>query len=150
MYEQGELVVKDSQRPESEWTSIDVPAIISEETWYAANARLEKNKQRNRRGAKYDYLCQGMIRCALCESQGRKAKFCIFVQRRGGKVVRRYYQCNHAYHRREELDCRSKQLPTDWFDDLVRQVLGEILLDEELLIEFLKDERYIRERSLYT
>lgn len=149
VYEKGRLVVKESWRPESEWISFPISPIVSPEIWYAANARLAENKKRSRRNAQYDYLCQGLIRCAICQSKGQKSKFNVYAKRRKGKVVARYYRCNHAYHKIKELECRSRQLPTDWFDDLVRQVVDDFLLDEELLIRHLEERHHTHERSLF-
>lgn len=59
-----------SQRPTppEEWLSIPVPAIISRETFEAAQARRERNKQMaSRHNTTHEYLLRGLVSCARCQ-----------------------------------------------------------------------------------
>ena len=54
-------------KPPTEWLSIPVPAIVSQETFAAAHEQLERNQRlsaRNGRGQRY--LLQGLVVCARC------------------------------------------------------------------------------------
>ncbi|MCH7641692.1 MAG: recombinase family protein [Chloroflexi bacterium] len=54
-------------RPSEEHITIDVPAIVSEETWSAAQEQLIRNAKNARRNNKrYTYLLRGLIRCPGC------------------------------------------------------------------------------------
>lgn len=58
-----------SQRPTpaEEWLPIPVPAIISPETFAAAQARMERNKQlASRHNTTHEYLLRGLVSCARC------------------------------------------------------------------------------------
>ncbi len=60
--------------PPEEWIAVSVPAIISQEIFEAAQARLEKNKQMARRNNKsHNYLLRGLVSCGQCRlsSTGR-------------------------------------------------------------------------------
>lgn len=58
-------------RPESERISVSVPAIVSEEVWYAAQAVIEENRSRSPRTGRnaqtHDYLLKGLVRCNECD-----------------------------------------------------------------------------------
>jgi site-specific DNA recombinase len=54
-------------RPKNQWISIEVPAIVSSDTFSAAQEQLERNRrlsERNGRGQRY--LLQGLTVCAHC------------------------------------------------------------------------------------
>jgi len=54
-------------RPEEEWIEIEVPSIVDESIWYAAQAQLTKNSQySSRNNTKHQYLLRGLIRCLRC------------------------------------------------------------------------------------
>lgn len=57
---------KRTLRPESEWISISVPAIIDEATWQAAQKQLQENKDSAKRNLKRDYLLNGIVTCVQC------------------------------------------------------------------------------------
>ena len=54
--------------PPEEWIAIPVPAIISPETFAAAQARLARNIQMARRhNTAHEYLLRGLVRCGHCQ-----------------------------------------------------------------------------------
>ncbi len=59
-----------SQRPApaEEWLPVTIPAIISPETFAAAQARMEQNQQMAKRNnTQHDYLLRGLLECARCQ-----------------------------------------------------------------------------------
>jgi site-specific DNA recombinase len=52
---------------EDEWIAVPVPAIISQETFEAAQQRLDRNVQMARRNnTTYEYLLRGLVSCGQC------------------------------------------------------------------------------------
>jgi site-specific DNA recombinase len=74
-------------RPEADWITIPVPAIIPQQTWLAAQERLSMNRQKAPRNNKrHPYLFRGLLVCATCGHTliGRTYK------------DRTTYACNHG------------------------------------------------------
>jgi len=54
--------------PVEEWIAVPVPAIVSQETFDLAQARLDHNKQMARRNTTtHDYLLRGLVSCGGCK-----------------------------------------------------------------------------------
>jgi site-specific DNA recombinase len=54
--------------PPDEWIAIPVPAIVSQETFAAAQARLARNRQMARRNnTAHEYLLRGLVSCGQCQ-----------------------------------------------------------------------------------
>lgn len=80
-------------RPQEEWITIDVPAIVSAEVFEAARAQLERNKvfaQRNR--SPESHLLAGLTVCARC-------RYGYYGRFQGVKNRYRYYVCGSVYAR---------------------------------------------------
>ncbi len=53
--------------PQEEWIAIAVPALVSQATYDAAQAQLDRNKQFARRNnTAHDYLLRGLVSCGHC------------------------------------------------------------------------------------
>lgn len=100
---------------------VKVPAIVSKGMWDMAQARMQQNKQQNKRNTRYEYLLQSRLRCAECHNMVRTA-----VRRsHSGKSVRLYYHCqtqdrdlhctNVYYYRAELVD----YLAWEWIRELL-------------------------------
>jgi site-specific DNA recombinase len=127
---------------------VEVPAIISMDTWIIAQEQLIANRKKFVKPARYSYLLRGRIRCAKCGG--------MYI---GGTVVSKgrsygYYHCrkNH-YH--GEHKCDSRHLRADQLETMVWQAVKEALLDDERLAkgqakqeEELKRGRQIIETSI--
>jgi site-specific DNA recombinase len=59
---------KQFTRPREEWIEIPgvTPAIISQETFNAAQKQLQSNRERSQRNCKHEYLLRGHLRCRQC------------------------------------------------------------------------------------
>ncbi len=67
--------------------SVDVPAIISEETWEATKAKLKYNRENSKRNQKHKYLLGKRVICGDCSSKmGATPNYT-------GKRIYFYYHC---------------------------------------------------------
>jgi site-specific DNA recombinase len=122
--------------PEEEWIAIPVPAIISQETFDAAQARLDKNKQMARRNnKKHDYLLRGLVSCAQC----RLAATGRFTNKRY-----HYYVCrgrSDALRQAKGERCTARYVPAKALDELVWQDLCHIVNDPSVIAHELERAR---------
>ena len=122
-------------RPQEEWITLPVPALVSESLFDAVQHQLDENRQRARqrkRGA--SYLLQGLIVCAQCgyafygkPVSSKKAK---------GKPRRyAYYRCigTDAYRFGGERICHNHQVRTDTLDQAVWEEVCHLLADTQRL-----------------
>src|SRR5712691_10537354 len=114
--------------PAEEWIAVPVPAIISEETFEAAQHRLHRNVQMARRNnTTYTYLLRGLVSCGQCRLT------C------GGRTLHPGY---HYYFCRGRTDalrlalgerCTARYAPAQVLDALVWQDLCRVLSDPALI-----------------
>jgi site-specific DNA recombinase len=123
---------KSTQRdkPQVEWLSIPVPAIVTPDVFAAAREQLERNKRlaaRNGRGRRY--LLQGLTVCARCGY----AFYGKLVSRASSKGTRRYgyYRCvgSDAYRFDGGPVCSNPQVRVDQLDGYVWDSVQELLQD---------------------
>jgi site-specific DNA recombinase len=127
---------------------VEVPAIISMDTWIMAQGQLEANRKKFVKPTRYFYLLRGRIRCAKCGG--------MYI---GGTVkskgrIYRYYHCRKNHYQGEHK-CDSSHLRADLVENLVWHAVKEALLDDERLAkgqakqeEELKRGRQIVETSI--
>lgn len=102
---------------------IPVPAIVADETWYAAQTALETWGRRGLRRTKHVYLAEAIAVCGFCGAR-------IGVLSRAGKVAPvRYYICSHR--RRPELSggerCRLPLRRVDHVDGRLWSAVYELI-----------------------
>ena len=114
--------------PPEEWIAITVPAIVSQETFDIAQARLSQNKQMARRNnSSHDYLLRGLVSCGRCKLS------CT------GRLVHPeypYYICKgrtDALRIAKGEACTARYAPANTLDKLVWQDLCRILADPALI-----------------
>jgi len=119
-----------SQQPTTaeEWIAVPVPAIISQETFEAAQSRLDRNVQMARRNnTTYEYLLRGLVSCGQCRLA------C------SGRTLHPGY---HYYFCRGRTDslrlaqgerCTARYAPAQALDALVWQDLCRILREPDLI-----------------
>jgi site-specific DNA recombinase len=114
--------------PEHEWIAVPVPALIRQETFEAAQSRLDRNVQLARRNnTAHEYLLRGLISCGQCRltSIGRSLP-----------PGYHYYVCQG---RRDALQnapverCTARYVPASTVDELVWQDLCQVLREPALL-----------------
>jgi site-specific DNA recombinase len=84
---------KQVPRPEEEWVAVDVPRIVSRETWEAAVARRARNKAEARRNLKGQYLLRRRTVCGKCGSKMAAVTTQVSRKTLPGVRADRYYRC---------------------------------------------------------
>jgi site-specific DNA recombinase len=111
-----------------DWISVPVPALVSQEQFDMAQARLNQNKQLARRNnSAHDYLLRGLVSCGRCHLT------CT------GRTVHPgydYYVCagrTNALRAAQGERCYARYIPAHALDDLVWQDLCQVLCEPALL-----------------
>jgi site-specific DNA recombinase len=77
------------RKPQEEWLAVPVPRIIDQDTFDAAQVRMQQNARTSRRNRKHEYLlCNARLRCEQCGTA------MTGQSRHGGKY--RYYRCGRS------------------------------------------------------
>jgi|GEM_PF-3869117 len=98
----------------------EVPVLVAESTWRAANETLKRTRGRSERKRGFPFLLVGLVRCALC---GRNMR----AQTAKGKHA--YYRCEHASKPQgHEGRCTSnKAVRAEETDELVWGVVSKLI-----------------------
>jgi len=114
--------------PPEDWIPILVPAIVSEETYAAAQARLARNTQMARRNnTAHEYLLRGLVRCGRCQ---------LSCMGRTLPTGYPYYVCRgrtDALRAAHGQRCPARFAPARTLDELVWQDLRRILTEPALI-----------------
>jgi site-specific DNA recombinase len=108
--------------PEQEWIAVPVPALISQETFEAAQHRLDRHVQLARRNnTAYEYLLRGLVSCGQCRltSNGRTLP-----------PGYQYYVCQgrrDCRHNAQGARCTARYTPARALDELVWQDVCRVL-----------------------
>ncbi len=108
--------------------TVTVPAIISRETWEAAQRRIEYNKAMSSRNKKKDYLFSGRCACPYC---GHKMRARTIASASKG-----YYCCPAGNERKKVLtirQCSNVNYRIDIADRVAWDWIEEIITNEEKL-----------------
>ena len=117
--------------PGSEWISIDVPPIVSEDLFNVVQEQLEENRRRTRqsqRGALH--LLQGLLVCQRCGYAYYGKKLSLSA-RKGNVRLYAYYRCvgTDAYRFGGQRVCDNKQVRTDMLEQAVWEDVCALLAD---------------------
>ncbi len=105
---------------------VEVPAIVSDELWEAAQKQIEKFKKRNYRPTKYKYLLRGRFRCGRCG--GAMAGHTTKKKTQSYRCARKY-----AYGVKSPVSCKVRNVLGEPVETAVWNYLYELLLDETKL-----------------
>ena len=111
-------------RPFAEWIESQVPALVDESHWQAAQSRLDMNSQFSSRNSRRPYLLRGLLVCATCGHtlQGRT---------QGQRIT---YQCTYGGSRRPpDVPPHRCVLSADVVEPLLWQALRSLLDHPQLL-----------------
>ena len=118
--------------PAEDQIFIDVPALVSEELFAAAQEQLEENRKRRRirvQGARH--LLQGLLVCKGCGY----ACYGVTVTHRTtqGRAIYAYYRCRGSEASRfgGQRLCRTKQVRTDRLDAAVWEDVSSLLSEPD-------------------
>jgi len=122
------------ERPKKEWIELDgaTPAIVSEELWDLAQARLDRNKELAYRNAKREYLLRSYLFCNNC---GRRY---IGGTRRNktknGLNYHRFYHCSKSAKRVFINPCRNRTWSADKIEQIVWGQVEQVLSNPEVVL----------------
>ena len=111
-----------------------IPAIIDEETYNKAMAKMEKNKHMpGAYSARHTYLLSGLVKCGVC------GKSMIGETRTGGKAknVTVSYRCNHNHSK-----CNNTEVKAAALEEYVLTLLERYIFDEKnipVILEGIKE-----------
>ena len=122
-------------RPETDWISLAVPAIIEPKQFAQAKAKLEENKKFSpRNNKKHPYLLNGLLRCKNCG-------FALYGTTNSARYASgtplSYYRCYGAssFRRRRGEVCNARSVRRDILEALVWSKVEELLQNPRAVIE---------------
>ena len=119
------------RKPVEEWVEIPgaTPAIISQETFELAQAKLQQNKRLSRRNAKRQYLLSGYVFCSAC---GRRYRAKSVKPRKGENVnYVPYYQCPGGERIVSPTRCQNRRWNANHLEKLVWEQIESLLTKPE-------------------
>lgn len=132
--------VRRQLRPEAEWVTLPVPALVDAETWERTQAVLDTSRRRRPGGAPTAYLLSGLCVCGLCKGPvtgyslrnagGRRYLYYACKRRRQGRLY------NPARH--PQRSCPARHLPAGPVDAYVWQQVRQACLNLPLFQEALR------------
>ena len=115
--------VSHAPRPEEDWITVPVPAIVSEEAFAQVQAKLDANQQGAARNTRHEYLLRALISCGACRLG------CTGRQTAAGY---RYYLCRgrtDPLRVAQGQRCTARYIPAGQLDELVWADLCALLTD---------------------
>ena len=126
------------RKPVEEWVEIPgaTPAIITQETFELAQAKLKQNKRLSRRNSKRQYLLSGYVFCRHC---GRRYRAKNTKPKRGENVnYVPYYQCPGQDRIVSPAKCQNRRWNANRLEELVWQQIEALLTQPEIVLGGLK------------
>ncbi|MCB8951281.1 MAG: recombinase family protein [Ardenticatenales bacterium] len=123
-----------AELPPEEWVLVgSIPALVSQEQFDLAEAKLAQNQSFAKRNNKsHAYLLRALVSCGQCQSS------CLARKLKGGQT---YYVCtakSNPIHSRKAEKCPSRFSPAQQLDDLVWQDLCEVITHPESIVHALE------------
>ncbi len=122
-------------RPEEEWVSVSVPAIVPKDLFEAVQKRLSRNLELAKRNTKNEYLLSGILYCSHCGGLI------------GGHVTHgiRYYRCYRKYKSEKThhtpdgkpILCGCPEIRADIIESQVWDEICRLIKDPDTLIKAL-------------
>lgn len=116
-------------KPREQWIPVEVPAIVSQETFEAAQRQLARNRELCCRNTKREYLLSGLLICGNCG-------FKFGARTTGGRA---YYCCSSKSGNNRPKLCSSKNVRGDRLETVVWESISRLLSRPELIIEQMKN-----------
>jgi site-specific DNA recombinase len=127
----GKWYYRKENHTKEEWLVIDVPPLVSEETWYQVRKIGERNKALARANRKFQYLLTGHIRCGLCGS--RMNGHPGYWSSKNANGYNCYYRCVAHDGTIANVKCPIPQFRLDAVDGVVWEWVTGFLTNPELL-----------------
>jgi len=116
-------------KPKEQWIPVEVPSIISQETFEAAQKQLARNRELCRRNTKREYLLSGLLACANCG-------FKLVARTTEGRA---YYCCSSKSCNNRPKICSAKNIRGDSLEAAVWDGVSRLLSRPELIMEQVKN-----------
>ncbi|GAI86655.1 unnamed protein product, partial [marine sediment metagenome] len=126
------------RKPVEEWVEIPgaTPAIISQETFDLAQAKLGQNKNLFRRNTKREYFLRGYVFCSYC---GRRYRAKSVKPKKGENVnYVPYYQCPGGDRIVSPTRCQNRRWNANRLEKLVWEQIESLLTKPEVVLAGLK------------
>ncbi len=117
--------------------TLDVPAIISRETWECAQVQRRKNFDESKRNLKREYLLRSRVRCGNCDSSIIPFAHVNTCKTKEDKVYY-YYRCNGMMGNIANKKCHLPSFRADIVDALVWEWVKTLLTDSTVFETGLK------------
>jgi site-specific DNA recombinase len=149
MWENGKQRQISRTKPEEEWISLPVPAIVSEEQWDLAQELLATNKQKSlRNSAKNEWLLSGLLRCACGKSmitkRGKRRHILASGQKKAYDTE--FYVCWEYFERWNPEFCNKGQITKNRIEGYVLEACELLFMKPDLWEEHLDDPSELIER----
>jgi site-specific DNA recombinase len=127
-------------RPREEWIAISVPAIVDDETWQAAQAKLDDGRRRHlaSRG-KFQYLMSGRMTCGKC------SRAMVGRSHRDRHLQYRYYGCAHTDTKLYK--CQSRWVRAEVVEGHIWDYVTQLLLYPKATLSALMDMQDTQEKE---
>ncbi len=110
------------RNPRAEWRLVKVPAILDRDIFGKAQEIIKKRAKYKLFKSKYEFLCQGLIRCVRC---GRS-----YGGRKQGEYL--IYRCAQAYVSNfNEPVCRARSIVSHRLDNIVWAYVSSLINNQE-------------------
>ena len=115
-----------------QWIPVEVPAIITEQTFEAAQSQLKRNRELCKRNTNREYLLTGLLVCGKCgfNLNARTVK------------SRVYYCCNSKLGTTTPNICPSKYIQGLKLEEIVWNTISKLLAQPELIVQQLQNRKY--------
>ncbi|OGZ62778.1 MAG: hypothetical protein A2639_00320 [Candidatus Staskawiczbacteria bacterium RIFCSPHIGHO2_01_FULL_34_27] len=130
--------------PRADWKVVNVPTIIDKETFDKAQEIMKKRAKHRRELSKYQFMCQGLIRCVRCS------------RNYGGKVQKSqndylFYRCPQAYTSNiNDPPCKSRSMGAGKLDRAIWGFVSDLIQDKERIQRAVFDIKEKREKHKFS
>jgi len=136
-----------TSRTEKEWKLIKIPAIIDKPIFYRTQEILAERREHHLKKTKYDYLCQGLIKCSHC---GKRYYGKRYSPREGAIYL--YYVCPQRDRRYlDQPRCHSRIINVKKLDNEVWEYLSSLIQDTNRVKKAIRaiEERRTKNKESY-
>jgi len=128
-------------KPKEQWVEIPnaTPAIISEETFNAAQEKLAENRKLATRNKKHEYLLGGYIYCAKCRRTFWGAPG--IKHRDGRRYEYPFYHCSGRLKKVTPIKCCNKQHSARKLEEAIWAEVDKVLTYPESIVYYLEHVR---------